>query len=148
MIDTAIQELFDSSKATLVLKKDGEIVLTHFGRGIGPALMLLDEQPELLQGAEVYDTIIGKAAASLFILGGAAYVYGETMSVSAAALLDEHGIANSCKIRAPEIINRQGTGLCPFEQAVLHIEAPENCLPVIRSTLQVLRTKAQAEPPN
>ena len=31
--------------------------------------------------------------------------------------------------------NRQGTGLCPFEQAVLELQKPEDCLPVIRQTL-------------
>ena len=35
-----------------------------------------------------------------------------------------------------------GTGLCPFEQAVLAVDAPEDCLPVIRETLAKLRVAA------
>lgn len=139
MMDQEIQRLFDSGEATIVLKKDGKIVFSQFGRGIGPALGLYDGQPELLRGAEVYDTIIGKAAASVFVLGQVAYVYGDTMSRSAAALLEAHGITHGCRVLADEIINRAGTGLCPFEQAVLNVEEPEQCLPVIRTTLAALR---------
>lgn len=128
-----------SGDATIVLKRNGEILFSQFGRGIAPALTLLDAHPTLLRGAEVYDTIIGKAAASLFILGGAAFVWGQTMSQSAKSLLERYGIPCACKILTPEIINRQGTGLCPFEQAVLCLETPEECLPVIRATLDALR---------
>ena len=32
-------------------------------------------------------------------------------------------------------VNRQATGLSPFEQAVLAMERPEDCLPVVRATL-------------
>lgn len=139
MMDTEILRLLESGTATLAVKKKGALAFQHFGRGIGPALMLLEEQPELLRGAEVYDTIIGKAAASLFILGGAAYVYGQTMSQSAAELLTRYGVPHDCRDCPSQIINRAGTGLCPFEQAVLEVETPEACLPVIRTTLAALR---------
>lgn len=141
-MDQEILDLFTSQRASIALKKNGRIVFSEFGRGIGPALTLYDKQPELLRGAEVFDTIVGKAAASIFILGGVRAVFGLTMSDAAARLLTRYGVACSCETRTPQIINRMGTGLCPFEQAVLNIETPEACLPVIRETLTRLRASA------
>ena len=40
-----------------------------------------------------------------------------------------------CETKTEKLLNRQGTGLCPFEQAVLELERPEDCLPVVRATL-------------
>lgn len=134
-----IVDLFASQQATLALKKDGRIIFSQFGRGIGPALTLYDQQPALLSGADVFDTIVGKAAASIFILGGAHSVYGATMSDAAIALLSQYGIPCTFETRTPQIINRKGTGLCPFEQAVLSIDTPRNCLSVIRQTLARLQ---------
>lgn len=136
-----ILSLFESGRATLVLLKNGALVYTDSGRGIAPALKLLDEHAALLRGADVYDLIIGKAAASVFIQGSAKSVFGFTMSDSAIALLQAHGVPCAWQTRTPEIINRRGTGLCPFEQAVLDLDSPEDCLPVIRQTLARLRAE-------
>lgn len=143
-MDTEILSLFASGQASIALKKDGALIYRHFGRGIRPALELLDSHPDLLAGADVFDLIVGKAAASVFILGGAKSVFALTMSDSAIALLQAHGIPCSWRTRTDQIINRTGTGLCPFEQAVLTLETPEDCLPVIRETLQrITKTDGQ-----
>ena len=46
-----------------------------------------------------------------------------------------NGVACACHTKTEKLLNRQGTGLCPFEQAVLELQKPEDCLPVIRQTL-------------
>lgn len=56
-----LSALFENGTYTLVLQKDGETIYKDFGRGVGPALRVYDTQPELLRGAEVCDTIVGKA---------------------------------------------------------------------------------------
>lgn len=136
-----IQELFSSQKATIALKKDGKLIYSHFGRGISPALTLLDTQPELLRGSDVFDTIVGKAAASIFILAGVNSVNAQTISDSAAGLLAQYGVACRYETKTEQIINRTGTGLCPFEQAVLALNTPEQCLPCIRQTLAQLQKR-------
>ena len=138
-----ILSLFETGSATLALCKEGALVYSRFGRGIAPALELLDGHAALLSGADVYDLIVGKAAASVFILGGAKSVFGFTMSDSAAALLKKYGVPCAFQTRTPEIINRRGTGLCPFEQAIVSLDSPEDCLPVIRQTLARLREKPE-----
>lgn len=130
-----LSALFENGAYTLVVQKDGVTVHKDFGRGVGPALRLYDAQPETLKGALVCDTIVGKAAAAIYILGGAAGVYAETMSAAAMELLMANGVDCACKEKIETLLNRQGTGLCLFEQAVLELEKPEDCLPVIRATL-------------
>ena len=130
-----LSALFEDGAYTLVVQKGGVTVHKDFGRGVGPALRLYDAQPETLKGALVCDTIVGKAAAAIYILGGAAGVYAETMSAAAMELLMANGVDCACKEKTEILLNRQGTGLCPFEQAVLELEKPEDCLPVIRATL-------------
>ena len=80
-----LSALFENGAYTLVVQKDGVTVHKDFGRGVGPALRLYDAQPETLKGALVCDTIVGKAAAAIYLLGGASCVYAETMSAAAAA---------------------------------------------------------------
>ena len=138
-----LSALFENGAYTLVVQKNGVTVHKDFGRFFQQVLYLLcrsrlrvfDAQPELLKDALVCDTIVGKAAAAIYILGGAAGVYAETMSAAAADFLTANGVDCACETKTEKLLNRQGTGLCPFEQAVLELERPEDCLPVIRATL-------------
>ena len=130
-----LSALFENGAYTLVLQKDGETIYKDFGRGVGTALRVYDTQPELLRGAEVCDTIVGKAAAAIYILAGASGVYAETMSAAAVDFLTANGVACACHTKTEKLLNRQGTGLCPFEQAELALQRPEDCRPVIRQTL-------------
>ena len=57
------------------------------------------------------------------------------MSAAAVDFLTANGVACACRTKTEKLLNRQGTGLCPFEQAVLELQKPEDCLPVIRQTL-------------
>lgn len=113
---------------TLVVQKERRDRSQGLWPGRRPALRVFDAQPELLKGALVCDTIVGKAAAAIYILGGAAGVYAETMSVAAADFLIANGVDCACETKTEKLLNRQGTGLCPFEQAVLELERPEDCL--------------------
>lgn len=142
-----LSALFENGAYTLVLQKDGETIYKDFGRGVGPALRVYDTQPELLRGAEVCDTIVGKAAAAIYILAGASGVYAETMSAAAVDFLTANGVACACHTKTEKLLNRQGTGLCPFEQAVLELQKPEDCLPVIRQTLaRLMAGKNKTQP--
>ena len=133
-----LNERFSREEITFAVIQNGELVHARFARGIAPALELLTKQPHLLQNAAVCDTIVGKAAAALFILGGVKEVYAFTISEPAVAVLKAHGIVCHYETLCTQIINRRGDGLCPFEQAVLDVDTPKACLPVIEKTFQKL----------
>lgn len=137
--DSALLARLSRGEVSFAVVRGGAVVHECMGRGIGPALSALDHLPDKLAGAEVYDTIVGKAAAALFILGGVRAVYAGTISDSAVALLERAGVECRWGVRTGQIVNRTGDGLCPFEQAVLGCAEPADCLPVIRATLARLR---------
>ena len=137
--DSALLARLSRGEVSFAVVRGGAVVYECMGRGIGPALDALDRLPDKLAGAEVCDTIVGKAAAALFILGGVRAVYAGTVSDSAVALLERAGVECRWGVRVEQIVNRTGDGLCPFEQAVLGCAEPADCLPVIRETLARLR---------
>lgn len=118
--------LIAQGRAECVLVKEGRIVQIERGRGVSPLLTMYDRHGEAMAGAVVVDKVIGRAAASVAILGGAKAVYGEVMSEDAAAWLDREGIVSGWGTLVPRILNRKRDGLCPLERSVVGCDkAPE-----------------------
>ena len=117
----------------IVAIRNGEIVARERGRGIGPALKLYREGA--LSGADVRDRIVGRAAAALFVAGGAASVHADVMTDGAAAFLLSYGIPAEGDVMTPAIINRRGTGPCPMEAAVEGLENPLEMVAAIERKL-------------
>lgn len=118
-----------------VFVREGAVLRPGEGTGVRPLVRALDEDPELLRGSVVVDKIVGKAAAMLAVLGGAAGVYGLTMSAAARDYLAARGIPAEWETLTERIINRTGTGLCPMETAVLDIDDPAEGLAALRETM-------------
>lgn len=95
----------------------GEVLLTSDKKGISPMLDLVSEGKDVC-GYSVADTVVGKAAAMLFIKAGIKEVYAVTMSRSAAEVLEKYDIAYSYGAMTENIINRAGNDICPMEKAV------------------------------
>ena len=74
----------------------GDCIRTFTQRGVADLYDLLVTEPDFLQGASIADKVIGKAAASLMVLGGVAEVYTRTISEPALRLLQEAGAKVSC----------------------------------------------------
>lgn len=90
------------------------------------------------------DKVVGKAASLLFVLAGAGQVYAEVMSEGAIAVFETHGISWSCDTKTEHIINRQGTGLCPMEQAVSGTDNPSEALAAIKCKLAELSASSKS----
>lgn len=104
---------------TCVLVK-GEMSFTSKRNGIVPMVKFLNDEIDL-EGFSVADKIVGKAVAMLFVLAKVKEVYAEVLSKTAISVLEANGISYSYKILTDNIINRQGTGLCPMEETVKDI---------------------------
>lgn len=119
-----------------------EAIYTAKGKGIKPLLDLV-ESGEDLNGFSGADTIVGKAAAMLFVLAGAKAVYGEVMSEKGKAVLEEHGIYCSYGRLVPKIINRRGDGECPMEMAVNDVSEPIEAVQKIKAKIaELMQNKA------
>ena len=128
--------LLESGGHTCVLCR-GETVLTDNRRGIRPLLELL-ENPGRLTSYSAADKVVGKAAAFLYHLLDVEFVYAQVISQPAADVLKQYGIGMECANLVPAIRNRDNTGFCPMETAVLNIDDPNEALAAVKRTLSDL----------
>ena len=124
-----LQQLNDQH-ASLLVYNHGELTDYH-QRGVRDLLMLVQDEPERLQGAIVADKMIGKASAALIVLGGVEEVHTNIICTPAKELLQSAGIQLFFAEEVPYIINRAKTGQCPLDSRLSEVSAPSDCLPVI-----------------
>ena len=124
------KELLKQGSFTCVLCRE-DITYTSSKRGVAPLVDWIDSKTDLR----------GKAAALLFVHSGVQAVYAPVMSQTATEVFSKHHITFHTDKIVPVIINRQGTGPCPMEQAVAGIDKPEPALQAIRQKMLQLKTK-------
>lgn len=104
-------------------------------RGVKDLFRLLKEEPGFLQGALIVDKVVGKAAASLMILGGIKEVFAEVISRPALDLFQTAGVKAGYRLEVPHIINRTHTDWCPLEIRCFGLRTAEECLEQIEDFL-------------
>ena len=123
-------DLLNSGNYTCVACKE-EVVYTTTQRGVTPLLNWLDSKTDL-KDFSAADRVVGRGAAFLYCLLGVKEVYALVMSRPAAEVLQSYGIPAEAGTFVEGIINRSGTGPCPFEAAVLGIQDAREALAAIR----------------
>lgn len=124
---------------SICVYKDDEPLLSK-GKGISFIAFLARDKVDV-RGASVADKIVGSAAAHIYALLGVKEVYAEVLSVGGQQILAEANISCSYDTLATEIINRQGTGLCPMEQAVFGISNHSKALDAVLNKINELKSK-------
>lgn len=120
----------------------GDCIRTFTQRGVADLYDLLVKEPDFLKEASIADKVIGKAAATLMVLGGVKEVYTHIISQPALQLLQEAGITTSCDEMVDHIINRDRTGWCPLEQASRDLHSAKEIFPVIEKFISNQRKNA------
>lgn len=122
---------------TVCLCKGGECIYSE-ARGISPMMSFIAEGVDLA-GYSVADTVVGKAAALLFIKCGIKEVYAKTLSKAAKTVLEKYGIYYKYDTLTERIINRAGTDVCPMEKTVLSTDNPEEAYSLLKLKLEELK---------
>ena len=135
-----LTEMLHAGGYSCVIANNGHI-RTFTRRGVADLYDLLVEDAAFLDGASVADKVIGKAAASLMVLGKVKEVYTHIISAPALRLLQEAGIEVGCDEVVPHIINRTRTGWCPLEQASRDLHSAQDIFPVIEKFISDQRKK-------
>lgn len=123
----------DSGNYTCVSCREDAIYFAT-ERGVKPLLNWLDSGMDM-NGFSAADKVVGRATAFLYCLLGVKTVYANVMSRPAAQVLENSGITAQWGKLVEGIINRKGTGPCPFEAAVMEIEDPREALTAIRNKM-------------
>ena len=124
------RDLLESGNYTCVVCK-ADSVYTTTQRGVAPLLNWLEAGTDL-SGFSAADRVVGRGAAFLYCLLSVKEVHARVMSHPALEVLQAHGIAASADTYVSGIINRAGTGPCPFEAAVMEIQDADTALIAIR----------------
>ena len=135
----AAKEILESGGYTCVLT-DGQSLYTSCHRGVKPLVQFL-EKKDVPAGLSAADKVVGRATAYLYVLLRVQALYAKVISEPAIAVLQAHGITVSYESLVPNIINRRGDGICPFEEAVMGIEDPESARAAILKKMEALQIK-------
>lgn len=130
------KELLNLGGYTCVLCQ-GERTYTSTRRGVKPLVDWLESKQDF-NGFFAADKVVGKGAAYLYVLLGVQGVYAQVISKPALQVLNRYGIFTRYETLVDAIINRQGNGICPFEQAVLEIYHPTAAYEAIRQKIKEL----------
>jgi hypothetical protein len=68
-------------------------------------------------------------------------LYAAVISEPAVAVLRSHGIAVSYDSLVPNIINRRGDGICPFEEAVMDVHDAASAYTAILKKMDAMQIK-------
>ncbi|MFA6619196.1 MAG: DUF1893 domain-containing protein [Candidatus Neomarinimicrobiota bacterium] len=134
---TLAKSFLGKENRVLLIVKHGEVIFSSSKNGIQPFFDALDTRSknEYL-GCSIADKVIGKAALMLAAYLGAKGVYTPLASQHAV----DAGQALTLDLKAdavvPYIINRQGDGMCPMEEAVLDIDEPEAAFIALKRRLE------------
>lgn len=91
-----------------------------------------------LTGYSVADTVVGKAAALLFVKCGITAVFAKTLSLLGKNVLEKHGVYCEYETLTERIINRAGTDTCPMEKAVANTDSAEEAYTLLKNQFEKL----------
>ena len=118
---------------SFAIVKNGEVLSTSNEQGVRPFFDAVTSLGQTLNGAAVADQIIGKAVAMLCVYAGIESVYTRMISEPAVKSLAEAAIPVSSDRTVPVILNRDGTGWCPFEKLTRNLDTPVEVFDAIKS---------------
>lgn len=121
-------ELLHELKCSCVIIGSGGEPVVCYERGVKDLFGILRNSPEVLRGACLADKVVGKGAATLIAKGGVAALYADVISKPALELLKECGIPTDYGRLVPNIVNRQGDGICPVETICMACATVDECV--------------------
>ena len=131
--DLAVAEkMLGSSSGSIVVVKNGQVITTKQGKGIKPILDTIDELGEQMHGCVVGDRILGKASSFLCVYAKVSGVYSPQATKTAIAVLIRAGIPCQADKLIPFIQNRNGDGICPFEQLLSTVESADEAYVMVK----------------
>lgn len=138
-----IIDLLHNSGCSCVVANNKKI-RTFNSRGVKDLYDLLNTDAGFLKGASVADKVVGKAAASLMILGGIGELYTDLISTPALRMLKNNGIKTSFGMEVPVILNRNQSDWCPLEIICHQGDSPKDFFPSIEKFIKDMTSSKES----
>ena len=128
-----------------IARRDNKIFYCSNEIGVKPILSKLNENIDFYKDADIEDTVVGKAAACLYVLAKIKYVYAHTLSEPAKIYLENNNVSFKYDKLVKEIRNRTNTDMCPLEKSVIHIEDPVTAKIALDNTIKELMNQKKSQ---
>ncbi|OGZ23963.1 MAG: hypothetical protein A2896_01320 [Candidatus Nealsonbacteria bacterium RIFCSPLOWO2_01_FULL_43_32] len=106
-------------KSRLAGRRRGNLIFRSKKAGVAGLLAFIQKHDKKYSNLVIFDKIVGRGAALLAAYLKAKEIYGKTGSKLAAKSLRKYKIKFYSQKTVPNILNRDQTGLCPFEKLSL-----------------------------
>ena len=116
---TNAKKILADGNFTAVLCRDG-VIHTSILRGVKPLVIWVQNGYDF-SGYSAADKVVGKATAFLYLHLGVKAVYANIISKPALQVLTGEDVVVEYTTLVENIINRQGNGICPFEELVIQM---------------------------
>lgn len=128
-----------------IARRDSIIFYCSNEIGVKPILSKLNENINFYKDADIEDTVVGKAAACLYVLAEIRFVYAHTLSESAKTYLEKNNIPFKYDELVKEIRNRTNTDMCPLEKSVIDIDDPILAKSALENTIKELMNQKKSQ---
>ena len=123
------KEILRDGGHTAVLLKGDEVFVTDL-RGVKPLVAWLKSGVDF-SGYYGADKVVGRGAGFLYALLKVKALHANVVSRGAVEVLKAHNIAVEYDVLVDNIINREGTGICPFEEAVSDVSDADEAYKIV-----------------
>ena len=128
-----------------IARRDNKIIYCSNEIGVKPILSKLNENIDFYKDADIENTVVGKAAACLYVLAKIKFVYAHTLSELAKTYLEKNNIPFKYDELVKEIRNRTNTDICPLEKSVIHIDDPVIAKTALENVIQILMNQKKTK---
>lgn len=128
-MDVSNFDVFNDGTTLVIINNGKENRFTE--RGIADLYKIVKSGSDMLRNACVIDKAVGKAAATLMILGGVKQVNTPRISTPALELLKSANVEVNYRDEVPLILNRMKSGSCPMESLCSESNDPEEIFRLI-----------------
>ena len=126
------REVISTTDYSIVVIGYGKIWKQKKGEGIRPILETIEEMGEDIYDSVIGDRILGKASALLCRYAKAQAIYSPQGTKTGIALLIMGGIPCQVDELIPQIMNRNGDDICPFEKMLKDVTSPEEAYKILK----------------
>lgn len=120
-----------ADRLSVAIVKLGKVMFTSRASGVRSLIDAIKELGPSLAEASIADRVVGKAAALLCVYAKFSSVYASVMSELGSAVLKKFSVHFEHDTLVPNILDRHGTEICPFERLVLRTDSPEEAFSAI-----------------
>jgi hypothetical protein len=125
-------EQFRDSPWSIVITKRRQLLFRSNMSGLSPLVEAINQHGEKLDGALIFDKVIGRAVAFLIVHAGIRKVYTPLISGPAMEILRSGGCTVRYLVKVSRILDKNMADLEPMERLALDASTPDQFIKLLR----------------